>query len=92
VCESVLGDLDISKSERRRRAKGLRIMGEIYEKVGAAEYRRQVREEEKKRKEAEAGGGNKEKKDKEKADTESSKDENEEAVVEPPTPSTDDID
>lgn len=93
VCESVLGDLDISKSERRRRAKGLRIMGEIYEKVGAAEYRRQVREEEKKRKEAEAsGGGNKEKKDKEKADTESSKDENEEAVVEPPTPSTEDID
>jgi len=85
VCESVLGDLDISKAERRRRAKGLRIMGEIYEKVGATEYRRKLKEEEKKRKEGADAGGHK---GKEKAETESSKDEADEALAaEPPVPS-----
>jgi curved DNA-binding protein CbpA len=94
VCESVLGDLDISRDERRRRAKGLRIMGEIYEKVGATEYKRQLKEEEKKRKEGIAdAAGHKNQKDKEKAETESSKDEADEALAaEPPTPSNEDID
>jgi curved DNA-binding protein CbpA len=85
VCESVLGDLDITKAERRRRAKGLRIMGEIYEKVGATEYKRQLQEEKKKQEVADAEAR---KKEKEKAETESSKDEAEEALAaEPPAPS-----
>ena len=88
----MLGDLDISKAERRRRAKGLRIMGEIYEKVGATEYRRKLKEEEKKRKEEADADGHK---GKEKAETESSKDDAEEALAaEPPMPtnSNEDID
>lgn len=86
----MLGDLDITKKERKRRAKGLRIMGEIYEKVGSKEYKRQIKEEEKKRKEDAP-----EDKGKEKAaddDAGSSKDDDKEKIAEPPVPTTEDID
>jgi curved DNA-binding protein CbpA len=53
VCESVLADLDITKAERRKRAKGLQLMGSIFEKVGGAEFKRQQAEEERKRNEEE---------------------------------------
>lgn len=90
VCESVLGDLDISKNERKKRAKGLRIMGEIYEKVGSKEQKRLLKEEERKRKEAQASDAEK---GKEKADTAGeTPNEGQESVSQPPAPSTEDID
>jgi len=56
VCESVLGDLDITKKERKMRAKGLQIMGDIYAKVGERELQRQLREEAQNNADASANG------------------------------------
>ncbi len=43
-----MGDLDVSKSERRRRAEGVRIIGEIYRSVGIDALEK-MREEENRR-------------------------------------------
>jgi curved DNA-binding protein CbpA len=77
VCEGVVGDLDISKAEKKRRAEGLKVMGDIFRKVGGREVRR-LREEERKKIEAKKAAGE-EKEDKEKGKhTEKDKEEEEE--------------
>ncbi|KAL6046276.1 DnaJ-like protein [Balamuthia mandrillaris] len=44
VCEAVLGDLDITRQERKKRAQGLKAMGEIYCKVAREEIKKQKKE------------------------------------------------
>jgi len=51
VCEHLLADLDLSKAERKRRAEGVRVMGEIFNKIGATEVKKLRAEEKKKEKE-----------------------------------------
>ncbi len=49
----MLGDLDIPKSERRRRAEGVKIIGEIFGHVGLEEMKRLRAEEKQRQKEEE---------------------------------------
>jgi len=44
VCQTVLRDLDISRKERKKRAQAMKLMGEIYKRVGLEEIKKQAKE------------------------------------------------